>query len=275
MTAVQALSIGELSARTGVGISTLRAWERATGFPAAARTTGGQRRYPIVTVEQVGRVQTERQRGLSLADAVAAVHAAAEVGDGSLYAGLRRAFPQLDVLRLGVRTMLSMTWSIEDESMAHASRPLLLGCFQTSRSFEVAGNRWRELGRTGRYSAVFSDFERTDADSTPARVALPSDSALLNEWAIVVLDPEMSAVLCAWEQPRRPGADRVFEAVLTLEPEAARHAARLLLQSTEGALPELERQLGGPLGASQGQASRATSLLHRFASYTDAAHRGA
>ena len=39
------LSIGELSARTGVTPSTLRIWEERHGFPVPTRLGSGHRRY--------------------------------------------------------------------------------------------------------------------------------------------------------------------------------------------------------------------------------------
>jgi len=47
------LSIGALSNATGVPANTLRTWQRRYGFPAAARTDGGQRVYAPECVEQV------------------------------------------------------------------------------------------------------------------------------------------------------------------------------------------------------------------------------
>ncbi len=49
-----ALSIGALSAATGVPVDTLRTWERRYGFPApVGRTEGSHRRYAAETVVQV------------------------------------------------------------------------------------------------------------------------------------------------------------------------------------------------------------------------------
>ncbi len=59
------LSIGELSARSGVSQSALRFYERQ-GLIAAQRTTGNQRRYPGVTLRRVALVQAGKQAGIPL-----------------------------------------------------------------------------------------------------------------------------------------------------------------------------------------------------------------
>jgi methanogenic corrinoid protein MtbC1 len=48
------LSIGALSAATGLPVETLRTWERRYGFPTPVkRATSGHRRYPLETVERL------------------------------------------------------------------------------------------------------------------------------------------------------------------------------------------------------------------------------
>jgi MerR family transcriptional regulator, redox-sensitive transcriptional activator SoxR len=59
------LSIGELSARSGVSQSALRFYERE-GLIAARRTSGNQRRYPGVTLRRVALVQAGKAAGIPL-----------------------------------------------------------------------------------------------------------------------------------------------------------------------------------------------------------------
>jgi MerR family redox-sensitive transcriptional activator SoxR len=59
------LTIGELSARSGLATSALRYYERA-GLLSSARTAGGQRRYPRATLRRVAFVRAAQQIGLSL-----------------------------------------------------------------------------------------------------------------------------------------------------------------------------------------------------------------
>jgi MerR family redox-sensitive transcriptional activator SoxR len=59
------LSIGELSARSGVSQSALRFYERER-LIAARRTDGNQRRYASVTLRRVALVQAGRAAGIPL-----------------------------------------------------------------------------------------------------------------------------------------------------------------------------------------------------------------
>jgi MerR family redox-sensitive transcriptional activator SoxR len=59
------LSIGELSARSGVSQSALRFYERH-GLIEARRTDGNQRRYPAVTLRRVALIQAGKAAGIPL-----------------------------------------------------------------------------------------------------------------------------------------------------------------------------------------------------------------
>ena len=59
------LTIGELSARSGVSRSALRFYERS-GLIAARRTDGNQRRYPGVTLRRVALIRAGSQAGIPL-----------------------------------------------------------------------------------------------------------------------------------------------------------------------------------------------------------------
>jgi MerR family redox-sensitive transcriptional activator SoxR len=59
------LTIGELSARSGVSQSALRFYERQ-GLISARRTDGNQRRYPSVTLRRVALVQAGKAAGIPL-----------------------------------------------------------------------------------------------------------------------------------------------------------------------------------------------------------------
>lgn len=59
------LTIGELSARSGVSGSALRFYEQA-GLLTAERTTGNQRRYPRATLRRLAFIRAAQRVGLSL-----------------------------------------------------------------------------------------------------------------------------------------------------------------------------------------------------------------
>jgi MerR family redox-sensitive transcriptional activator SoxR len=61
------LSIGEVSARSGVAPSALRFYERE-GLIASGRTDGNQRRYERAVLRRIAFIQAGRAAGVSLAD---------------------------------------------------------------------------------------------------------------------------------------------------------------------------------------------------------------
>jgi MerR family redox-sensitive transcriptional activator SoxR len=60
-----ALTIGQVSGRTGVATSALRYWEDL-GLIRSVRTTGNQRRYERATIRQVSFIRAAQRVGLSL-----------------------------------------------------------------------------------------------------------------------------------------------------------------------------------------------------------------
>ncbi len=64
------IGIAEVSRRTGVGISTLRAWERRHNLLLPRRTAGGHRLYAAADVELVRWVAARTREGLRFGDAL-------------------------------------------------------------------------------------------------------------------------------------------------------------------------------------------------------------
>lgn len=60
------LRIGELAARTGVSIDTVRFYERKRLLPRAARTGGGFRLFSAETIERIRFIKQAQDIGLSL-----------------------------------------------------------------------------------------------------------------------------------------------------------------------------------------------------------------
>ena len=81
------LSIGALSAATGVPVETIRTWERRYGFPVAERKPSGHRVYPLATVPRLRLIAQALARGHHAAEVVAASERALE----ALLATLPRA----------------------------------------------------------------------------------------------------------------------------------------------------------------------------------------
>ena len=74
------MRVGELARRTGVGVSTLRAWEQRFALLEPERTAGGQRLYAEADVARVAAVRRLVAEGLTLPAAVARVSIAGSAG---------------------------------------------------------------------------------------------------------------------------------------------------------------------------------------------------
>ncbi|MEO8090455.1 MAG: cobalamin B12-binding domain-containing protein [Gemmatimonadales bacterium] len=84
------LSIGALSAATGIPADTIRTWERRYGFPVAERKPSGHRVYPLATVPRLRRIAQAIARGHRAAEVLPASERALE----SLLASLPAAGPE-------------------------------------------------------------------------------------------------------------------------------------------------------------------------------------
>ncbi|MBX3148106.1 MAG: cobalamin B12-binding domain-containing protein [Gemmatimonadales bacterium] len=73
-----ALSIGALSAATGVPTETIRTWERRYGYPVAERKPSGHRVYPMATVSRLRLMSQALARGHRAAEVVGASETALE-----------------------------------------------------------------------------------------------------------------------------------------------------------------------------------------------------
>lgn len=80
------LSIGALSAATGIPVETIRSWERRHGFPVAERKPSGHRVYALDTVARLRLIAEALGRGHRAAEVVAASESELE----SLLAALPR-----------------------------------------------------------------------------------------------------------------------------------------------------------------------------------------
>ncbi|MEP9363256.1 DICT sensory domain-containing protein [Nocardioides sp. CN2-186] len=232
------LTIGALAERTGLSPATLRMWEQRHGFPRPQRLDSGHRRYLEADVDAVAHVVRRRDAGVRLDVAIADALAQAAPGLPSVYAELRRKHPHLPVQRLHKRTLLALSWAIEDEFCAKAEQAILFGAFQQDRYFAAAQARWNELALVSRSAFAFAEFPDldgaqvvgTDSRPGPVLVPLPPSEPLAREWAVVCDSGELPAALTAWELPGQhdvPDRERLFESILTVDPVAVRDAARV------------------------------------------------
>ncbi|QZY30557.1 DICT sensory domain-containing protein [Nocardioides coralli] len=271
------LTIGELAAHTGLTPELLRTWETRHGFPEPIRLPSGHRRYTGDDVRAVQRVLEERDHGVRLEQAIAAAVRAGSVEDsGSVYAALSARHPTLPSYTLTKRTLLALSWAIEDESVAAATQAVLIGTFQKARYFGHSRARWEDLARTARGAMVMANFTEHDDDARPVRVALPDDSPLLREWIVVCDGASLAAVLVAIELPGQdavPEPERHFEAIWSVEGRIVRDAAAMTAGAGAALGSEGSRRVLGLLEDAPPPAPastrNATAVFNRMVAYTD------
>lgn len=270
------LTIAHVVERTGVPAATLRSWESRYGFPEPTRLPGGHRRYAEKDVAAVLEVLRHRDAGLVLEAAVrrATTHSRQS---RSIYAEVRRGFPDLVPQVLSTRSLLALSRAIEDECCALAEQPLLFGSFQ--RGYRGGSRaRWTELARTARCAVVFADMAGPAPilAGQPIEVPLPAEAPLNREWIVVCDAPALPACLLAVERPGQeevPNAERRFESLWTVDPQVVRHASRLAMELADEYRPgwhgaDLVVAGEEPLPASR-DLRRASDLLNRTMSYLD------
>lgn len=265
------LTISAAAARTGVSVPALRAWEQRFGFPRPQRLAGGHRRYDEAEVDRIAQVVAERDAGRSLDAAIALVlqrAVPAPDDDGSVFAGLRRARPDLPVHVLRRRTMLALSRAIEDESLASGERPHLLAAFQTRTAYRAARARWDDLVDTAAAAIVFADFPRARQRGRVHELPIGAGEPLGREWSVVSDSQGSPAVMAGWER-----SDGRFEAVWTVDADAVRLATDVGRRLAEVQAPGLALPDPPPPVVPDRDPTaairRATALTNRVIAYLD------
>ncbi|MDP3894449.1 DICT sensory domain-containing protein [Nocardioides sp.] len=273
----EVLTIGELAKATGLSAELLRMWETRHGFPLAQRLPSGHRRYRAEQAETVRAVLRLRDQGVRLEQAIARATSAEHPPPESVFAHLRSRFPHLLSTPLRKRTVLALSWAIEDECCAQAHRPMLFGAFQDERYYRASRSRWEELARVASSTVVLADFpDGGTPDSSPELVSLPASSPMHREWVIVCESPDFPAALSAWEIPGQDGvaeADRLFETLWTIDPAAVREAARVCAgvaqESGSPSAAALLFELASTPESRVGNLTSITTLFNRVVAYVD------
>jgi MerR family transcriptional regulator, light-induced transcriptional regulator len=275
------LAIRDVAEQTGLAAGTIRMWEQRYGFPSPQRTPSGYRLYSAEDVETLRRVLALRKGGLSVP---AALERARSVSSGptdriSIFGAVPHGGR---ARRLRKRTLVALSRAIEDETLASAAGPILLGAFQRDRHYRGVEHRYQRMAKAADFTAVFADFGDDHGsvvrDGTPVEVSIPTNDPLGHEWAVVVDAPGFSVCLVAWEppvaDPPEKDLDREFETYWTLDPEVVRQAAHAGAAAARAGSPEagerLERLLADrPLGA-EPSLTALESLTMRMVDYLEA-----
>jgi MerR family transcriptional regulator, light-induced transcriptional regulator len=241
------LGIGDVAARTGLAAGTIRMWERRYGFPCPDRTPSGYRKYDPQDVETLRRVVALRRRGMSVPAALErARDEAVPVHRPSIFGAVVDG-GRLPVRRLCKPTLLALSRAIEDETLARADNPLVIGAFQRERFYRAVEHRYRRLAEVSEHVVALADFRSLSmAAGSPAEVPIDAGQAIGHEWAVIVDAPGLPVCLLAWEQPRREpvaDAERTFEAFWTLDPRVVRRAANAAAACAAIHAPDVARAL--------------------------------
>lgn len=182
------LSIGELSARTGVKPVTLRAWERRYGLLRPARTEGGHRLYACADVRRVTRV-------LSLLDAGVPIGRARHLVDTPPAADQLSAAPAEGVDD-AVRACIALNGRQFEQAFNLASRDVGMVTLQQHWILPV---RERLASHAGAGSLALCFFDTAVHRKLSARL-LRETRALRQRYRVLVVLPlpqQGSAVLVA------------------------------------------------------------------------------
>ena len=223
------MRVGELSRRTGVGVSTLRAWEQRFGLLEPERSASGQRLYTEDDVERVAAVGRLLGEGLTVSAAATRV---AATGPGALSATQREAF----LLHQAVQAVGEGIWVSQEGTTRIVNRRMaeLMRCsiddlmdrpvldFVPPGALESAAQHIERLraGHRQHYELPMLRRDGTtflaDVHATPLR-----DSAGNYHGAVAVIaDATARAVDEADARFRTAALDAIGEAVVATEPDA-------------------------------------------------------
>ncbi len=245
MSPAEPMTIRDVERRTGVPAGTLRMWETRYGFPVPRRLESGHRRFTPDDCDAIVRVLAERGRGLSLKAAIERVLNAPTELEQSLFATLRRARPELMPQVLPKRALVALSHAIEDECTARADRAVLFGAFQQVHFYRAAEARWEELARTADLAVAFADFDSPVVrEHGVCELPLEGDAPLRREWVLICEGERLAVALAGWELTAERSvadAERRFETIWTVEPEAVRLVAGAAAALAARSEPELVR----------------------------------
>ena len=151
------LAIKDLAEQTGVAAGTIRMWEQRYGFPEPARTAAGYRVYTEQDVVAMRRVVAYRDRGLSVPAALERARSLEGTTDRpSIFAALASGDAPVRPQKLRKPTLVALSRAIEEEAMARAAGPVVIGAFQAERNYRAVEHRYRRLAHVADAVGVFA-----------------------------------------------------------------------------------------------------------------------
>jgi MerR family transcriptional regulator, light-induced transcriptional regulator len=272
---VRKLAIKDLAEQTGVAAGTIRMWEQRYGFPEPARTAAGYRIYTEQDVVTLKRAVAYRDRGLSVPAALERARSLTAATDRpSIFAALAAGDAPVRPQRLHKPTLVAISRAIEEEALARAAGPVVIGAFQSERNYRAVEHRYRRLAHVADAVCVYATFSDVKIASDDEPAELPVTGALGHEWAVIVDAPGYAACLVGWEPPDSTPRERVVEAVWTMDPTVVRRAAQVGVALAASSAPDWSERLLAMLAdrplAVESPTPGLTALTNRMLGYLDA-----
>jgi MerR family mercuric resistance operon transcriptional regulator len=118
------LTIGRLARLAGVGVETIRYYQREGLIQQPPKPSSGYRRYPAVTLERLRFIQRAKALGFSLAEIAELL----ELGDGRCDHIQALAQHKLELVRAKQRDLAAMAQALEAAIAACAHNPVDAAC---------------------------------------------------------------------------------------------------------------------------------------------------
>jgi signal transduction histidine kinase len=165
----------------------------------------------------------------------------------SLHAHLLAVQPHLPRTSVSKPAMRILSRLVEDRTAASGPGAILITGFQDLHHWVAEQDRYRQLSRTARVTAVHASGGAGHAtppgtDPAPLVIGVERTSPLAEEWFLAAMGEDLSVVLCA--RDLRPDttrdSERRFDAVISTDPAIVSSALAFLADALDGQLPHDE-----------------------------------
>lgn len=155
---------------------------------------------------------------------------------------------ELPVVSLTKIALVEISHILEATVLHNKMPSMVFTGFQESKYWRREVQRYRELAGIAHSIYIFSggalNFDAKN-DTNLVKVTLANDDFLRQEWFLIVLTHEFSVLLCGLDrlEVTEREAERVFDTVLTFEPEVIAHTLDLLEGVLENYAPQRMQQI--------------------------------
>jgi DICT domain-containing protein len=182
--------------------------------------------------------------------------------EGSILQQLETAHRQSTrPIRFGVyykNTLVALCHALEDHILSENSTPLVIAAFQQGKWYLQEAQRYADMAKCSREIVIMAAADAGFAEHPTSQlpnvdlVALNSADPVAQEWHLIILSPEYTAmVLCQELSEADYGAggipdsdlERKFYGLWTFEPELVQETAKLAIAHIEQYNPELAQKL--------------------------------